>query len=306
MTRLAARKTVTHEHDDASCLNGQGASVCLHMATTVKHVLGIATAALLLGGSPAFAQGTQVKPPEAVQDPETAPETPPDTGRPFKPDSLSEPKALPEVIPLDELQEFGLPEGTIDPETGELLTLTPKEEAAAPIDKPDYSRLPESEERAVRLDALFERLQAEDNSVSANLIAEEIWAIWLDSGSASVDMLLRRGTAAQKRGNDRLARRMYNHVIELSPDYAEGWARSARLALEEDDLSRALSEVTQALILEPRQFYAHWTLGNIFEKIGRTEDAYETYKEAARLYPELLPVKERLKMMKGSIEGDVL
>ena len=282
--------------------------MCLHMKRSVKHFLGLATAALLLSTvTPAFAQDTQVEPPEAVQDPETSPET----VRPFKPDSLSEPDALPEVIPLDELQDFGLPEGTIDPETGELLTLTPKDlgdkdEAAAPIDKPDYSRLSESEERTVRLDALFERLQAEDNAESANLIAEEIWAIWLDSGSSSVDMLLRRGTAAQKRGNDRLARRMYNHVIELSPDYAEGWARSARLAYEEDDLSRALSEVTQALILEPRQFYAHWTLGNIFEKIGRTEDAYETYKEAARLYPELLPVKERLEMMKGSIEGDVL
>lgn len=291
--------------------------MCLHMTNSVKHLLGMATAALLLSAAaPAFAQDVRIEPPEAVQDPEVQPETPPETDRPFMPDSLGEPRPLLEIIPLDELEKLGLPEGTIDPETGELLTLTPKDlapkdpapkdEAAAPIEKPDYSRLPESEERAVRLDALFERLQAEENAQSANLIAEEIWAIWLDSGSASVDMLLRRGTAAQKRGNDRLARRMYNHVIELSPDYAEGWARSARLALEEDDLSRALSEATQALILEPRQFYAHWTLGNIFEKVGRTEEAYETYKEANRLYPELKPVKDRLEMMKGDIEGDVL
>jgi len=211
----------------------------------------------------------------------------PDSAQPLSPDNLPEPKALPETIPLDQLEGLDLPDGTL-------------------IEQPDYSRLPESEERSVRLDALFERLQAKDNAEAANLIAEEIWAIWLDSGSASVNMLLRRGTAAQKRGDDRLARRMYNHVTELSPDYAEGWARSARLALEEDDLSRALTEVTQALILEPRQFYAHWTLGNIFEKIGRTEAAYEAYKEANRLYPELMPVKDRLEMMKGSIEGDVL
>lgn len=286
--------------------------MCLHMTNSVKHVLGMATAALLLSvAAPATAQDTQVEPPEAVQDPEANQAPKVTQERKFEPDSLGEPEPPLQIIPLDELEKLGLPEGTIDPETGELLTLTPKDlepkdEAAAPIEKPDYSRLPESEERAVRLDALFERLQAEENAQSANLIAEEIWAIWLDSGSSSVDMLLRRGTAAQKRGNDRLARRMYNHVIELSPDYAEGWARSARLALEEDDLSRALSEVTQALILEPRQFYAHWTLGNIFEKVGRTEEAYETYKEANRLYPELKPVKERLEMMKGDIEGDVL
>lgn len=138
------------------------------------------------------------------------------------------------------------------------------------------------------------------------MVAEEIWAVWLDSGSQSVNLLLRRGNAAHKRGNKSLARRMYNHVTELSPDYAEGWARSGRLALEEEDFSRALSEVTQALILEPRHFYAHWTLGNIFERVGRTEPAYEAYKEANRLYPELKAVKDRLELMQGDIDGDVL
>ena len=273
--------------------------MCLPMRVLKALRISVAVTALLVSAQSAFAQEAQTLP------------NPPDSAQPLSPDNLPEPKALPETIPLDQLEGLDLPDGMIDLETGEILEPAPsleteEEKVAAPIEQPDYSRLPESEERSVRLDALFERLQAEDNAEAANLIAEEIWAIWLDSGSASVNMLLRRGTAAQKRGDDRLARRMYNHVTELAPDYAEGWARSARLAYEEDDLSRALSEVTQALILEPRQFYAHWTLGNIFEKIGRTEEAYETYKEANRLYPELMPVKDRLEMMKGSLEGDVL
>ena len=265
-------------------------------------------AVFLMGTAPAFAQDTQIKPPKPVQDPDAQQENQ------FQPDRLPQDDSSPEAIPLEELREFGLPDTLLNPQTESEAdgdTDSAEEALAAgaietPLEKPDYSHLPESEERALRLNALFERLQAEENAEKANLIAEEIWAIWLDSGSSSVDMLLRRGTAAQKRGNDRLARRMYNHVIELAPDYAEGWARSARLAYEENDLSRALTEVTKALLLEPRQFYAHWTLGNIFEKIGRSEEAYETYKEANRLYPELMPVKERLEMMKGSIEGDVL
>lgn len=273
--------------------------MCLPMSQFIRNVCGTTAIALLFSVSaPSFAQTSPAEPiaPQQDEDREIVPDVIPDRIAP------PEEVPLPEAVPLDELKRLGLSEGPFDTDTQE----EGEDLAETKIEKPDYSHLPESEERVVRLDALFERLQAEENAESANLIAEEVWAIWLDSGSASVDMLLRRGTAAQKRGDRRLARRMYNHVIELSPEYAEGWARSARLALEEDDLSRALSEATQALILEPRQFYAHWTLGNIFEKIGRTEPAYEVYKEANRLYPQLLPLKDRLEMMKGSIEGDVL
>jgi len=179
-------------------------------------------------------------------------------------------------------------------------------EEPAGIDKPDYSQLTPDAERTVRLDKLFKRLKTETNAEDANLIAEDIWAVWLDSGSASVDFLLRRGTAAQKRGEIKLARRMYDHVTTLEPDYAEGWARSSRLALEEKDLGRALVEAAQALVFEPRHFYALWTMGNVFEQLGRHEDAVEAYSEANKLYPELKAVKDRLGELQNDIDGDVL
>jgi tetratricopeptide (TPR) repeat protein len=179
-------------------------------------------------------------------------------------------------------------------------------EEPSSIDKPDYSHLTPDAERTVRLDKLFERLKAETNAEDANLIAEDIWAVWLGSGSASVDFILRRGTAAQKRGEKKLARRMYDHVTTLNPDYAEGWARSSRLALEEKDLGRALVEASQALIYEPRHFYALSTMGNVFEQLGRQEEALEAYREANKLYPELKAVKDRLEALQSDIDGDVL
>ena len=103
-----------------------------------------------------------------------------------------------------------------------------------------------------------------------------------------------------------LARRMYDHVTTLSPDYAEGWSRSARLSLEEKDFKRAFVDVGQALLYEPRHFYALWTLGNICEKLGLQLQALEAYKEAHRLYPELSAVKDRLGVLEQRVEGDVL
>ncbi len=169
-----------------------------------------------------------------------------------------------------------------------------------------YQALPPMAERQARLEDLFARLKADSDEEKAELIAEEIWAIWLDSGSPSVNMLLRRGTAAEKRRDIALARRMYDHVTSLSPDFAEGWARSARLAYSEDDLSRCVSEVMQALVLEPRHFYALWTLGNALERLGRDEEALKAYEEAHRLYPALDAVNRQIEKLRGRVEGDVL
>lgn len=176
----------------------------------------------------------------------------------------------------------------------------------ADADAPDYSRLSLAEERAIRLNDMFERLAEADNAESGALVAEEIWAVWLNSGSASVNLLLRRGADAQTRNRNKLARVMYDHVTELEPNYAEGWARSSRLALEERDFARAVSEAVRALTLEPRHFYALWTLGNVLERLGRQDDALDAYREANRLYPTLESVSERVDALEAILDGGVL
>lgn len=162
------------------------------------------------------------------------------------------------------------------------------------------------EDRAKMLKELFATLKAETNEEDAKLVAEEVWAVFLQSGSASVDFLLHRGIAAQNRGNNKLARRMYDHVLRLEPDYAEGWSRSGRLAAEEKDLSRAVSDTTQALILEPRHFYALWTLGNILETLERPDDAFEVYEQANKIYPEHKQIKARVERLRESAKGKAL
>ena len=172
--------------------------------------------------------------------------------------------------------------------------------------EPDYSKLSPSAERAAKLDDLFVKLAEREDEEGANLVAEEIVAIWMESGSASVNLLLRRGSEASAKGNPKLARKMYNHAVDLEPEFAEAWARSARLALTQKDYNRALNESLKTLELEPRHFYTLWTLGNVLEVLNRPDEALETYREANRLYPELKVVKERLEQLEIEIGGTVL
>jgi tetratricopeptide (TPR) repeat protein len=220
---------------------------------------------------------------------------------------MTAPMASAQVVTPPDEQDLPPPEPILPELLEPQIETTPEEFSDKPvIEKPDYSRLSAEEERAARLDALFIRLADADDDEQAELIAEEIWAIWLDSGSASINFILRRGTAAQGRGDIKLARRMFDQTVTLQPDYAEGWARSARLALQEKDLSRALTEAATTLTLEPRHFYALWTMGNVFEQLGRSEEALEAYREANKLHPQLKAVKERLDALESTINGDVL
>ena len=99
---------------------------------------------------------------------------------------------------------------------------------------------------------------------------------------------------------------MFDNVTRLSPEYAQGWAQSSRLALEEKDFTRALTEAAYALSLEPRHFNVLWTLGNSFEQLGRHEEAREAYRQAHAIYPELAPVKDRLGAIEAERHEDVL
>jgi tetratricopeptide (TPR) repeat protein len=162
------------------------------------------------------------------------------------------------------------------------------------------------EDRAEKLEVLFKTLKAAPSEEEAKLVAEEVWAVFLQSGSASVDFLLLRGIAAQSEGDGTLARRMYDHVIRLQPEYAEGWARSSRLAIEEDDLNRAVADITQSLMIEPRHFYALWTLGNILEKLGKQDEAFEAYEEAYKIYPLHPEIKARVEFLRDGVKGKAL
>ena len=252
-------------------------------------------AALLIAiAAPAFAQTGPQDAPDP-DEPIYTPETPPDVILP--------PGTAPALPPqLD---------GTPRPGEGDNALETPDGDVFAPAapdlaPAPDYSALPPAAEREARLVALFDRLRDEEDVERAKLVSEEIWALWMDSGSASVNYLLTRADEAQRKGQTRKARRFLDLMTGLEPDFAEAYARSARLALDEENYSRAVADASEALIREPRHFYAMWTLGNVLERIGKSEAALEVYEEAHALFPLLGGVKDRLDALRGEVLGDVL
>jgi tetratricopeptide (TPR) repeat protein len=225
-------------------------------------------AALLAGGALALAAGAQDD------------GTPPKDKQPgAAPNATPEGDGRLRVVPGPELQ-------SIDPRLFDLPGRDASEGAAADAVEPEAPEEPPMT-RAERMDALFVELAEAENDEDARFIAEEIEALWSDSGSPTVDLLTDRATDALDVGEPRLARELINGALELGPEHAEAWAESARIALVEDELGIALEHIERAVSLEPRHYYALTELGLILERLESAQGAFEAFQRALELNPRL-------------------
>lgn len=159
-----------------------------------------------------------------------------------------------------------------------------------------------AETRAERLDRLFAALQAAD-PFNAGTVENDIWTAWLESGSATVDLLMRRGMLAQERGELSAARDFYSAAIRLDPAYAEAWHRRASVFLQEDNVGGALSDIGETLKREPRHFAALVGLGLVLEQLDKKKEALEAYRSALKLYPWMEEARAGAARLEPMIDG---
>ncbi|WP_233355811.1 tetratricopeptide repeat protein [Henriciella litoralis] len=141
-------------------------------------------------------------------------------------------------------------------------------------------------------DEMFEELKTAPTEEEATSVALDIWAAWMESGSAAADLVMERAVTAQSNGELELARELYDRVIAIQPDYAEVYNRRASLFLLEDNMPEALRDVNEALRLEPRHFGAWVGLGRVLEQLGAPDEALVAYQEALKIHPTLAPARD--------------
>lgn len=154
-----------------------------------------------------------------------------------------------------------------------------------------------------RLNTLFADLKAADSEDSAQTIEQQIWAAWMDSGSATIDLLVTRAGEAMKAKDNGLAMQLLDTVVELKPDYAEGWNRRATLHYVMKNYGESLGDIQRTLALEPRHFGAMSGLGSIFRILGDDEAAFEIYSRALEVHPYLKGARSAVEDLKDSVEG---
>ena len=165
------------------------------------------------------------------------------------------------------------------------------------------SQRPEHGERTYSLDTLFEALKVAPDEASAKAIEDRIWALWMVSGSDTCNVLMSRAKMAADGRDYGLAIKLLNAVIELRPEYTEGWNRRATVYYLQKDYAHSLADIREVLAREPRHFGALSGLGAIMQEIGDDKHALEAYRRALAIDPHLEHIGEVVKTLSEKVEG---
>lgn len=128
-------------------------------------------------------------------------------------------------------------------------------------------------------------LTAEADAGEATRLANEIQERWTHSGSAVIDLLLRRGTDAIQDGEYARAISHLTALTDHAPDFAEGWNQRATAFFLMDEFGAAIADIEQVLILEPRHFGALAGLGIMLQQLGDEAGALRALRAAAQIHP---------------------
>ena len=152
---------------------------------------------------------------------------------------------------------------------------------------------------------LLDRLEQAD-PVEAGHIDRQIKMEWSKSGSAAMDLLLKRGRDALERGDLDMAADHLTALTDHAPDFAEAWHQRASLWFRMERYGLALSDLERALTLNPNHYEALFGLAVILETLEQFELAYRAYALVQQMHPHYVEAKEALLRLEDRVRGRAL
>ena len=137
------------------------------------------------------------------------------------------------------------------------------------------------------LDGLFERLAVTTSDEEASNITREIWQRWTANDDPNISQLMQIGIRGLSYSSYRRALQSFDQVIEMAPEFAEGWNRRATLYYHIKEYRRSIDDIKQTLRLEPRHFGAWSGLGLISVAQDNYSGALAAFKKALSINPHL-------------------
>jgi tetratricopeptide (TPR) repeat protein len=158
--------------------------------------------------------------------------------------------------------------------------------------------------RAERLDKLFADLKRERNEKAAERIANQIYMVWNDSGSASVDLMMQWAQKAIQEQKFDVAMDFLDEVVTLQPDFVEGWNRRATVNFLMKNYAKSMADIDKVLELEPRHFGALSGLAQVMADTGRKEQALKAWQRVLDLYPMLRNAQQQVSTLSEDLAGE--
>jgi tetratricopeptide (TPR) repeat protein len=158
-------------------------------------------------------------------------------------------------------------------------------------------------ERAKLLDNLYAYLATADSDAQARPIALAIERLWLFADSDTIGLLMDRSARAVSVKNLDLAIKLMDSVVDLAPDYAEGWNRRAYVHYLRNDVERMVGDLRRCLALEPNHYRALDGLAQILRETGQKKAALKAYQRLIEVHPTASGAQDALKDLSRDVDG---
>lgn len=137
---------------------------------------------------------------------------------------------------------------------------------------------------ADEIDTLLDRLRTAPPGEAANA-ERDVERAWSRSGSAAMDLLLKRGRDALAAGDFKAAIDHLTALTDHAPRFAEGYHLRATAYFRRELFGPAIDDLEMTLALNPDHFNAIFGLAVIFEELDRTRQAAALYRRVLALNP---------------------
>ena len=174
-----------------------------------------------------------------------------------------------------------------------------REQALVALDSPDAAARREAVAQlglsGTMTDAgvLLEHLRDEDADVRT-LAERAVWQVWGRSGDPEVDDLLKRGIHHMEEGQMGQAVVAFTRVIDLRPDFAEGWNKRATVYYLIGDYDQSRKDCDEVIKRNPSHFGALSGYGLIYVQLGELPRALEYFERALGINPNLEVVEQSI------------
>ena len=163
--------------------------------------------------------------------------------------------------------------------------------------------------KAMRLDALFDRLRTASDEYEAGKIEKEIGELWSQSGRSEIDEQFTQATFPFIEGKFQSALHILDEIVQRAPNWTEGWYMRATvhtiLGLHSvaGAFDRCLVDAQRVLQLESRHFHALSTMAACYEGKGEFREALAAHRKALAFHPFLQGSLDMIPELEKKIRG---
>ncbi len=149
-----------------------------------------------------------------------------------------------------------------------------------------------------KLDALFDRLQNTRDAAEAQRTEAAIWQIWIEPEDPAAGSIMRLALDAQQRGDLFGAFALFDAIVNLKPDFAEGWNRRATVLYQLGRYEDSRKDAEKTVELEPRHFGALSGLGLIATAKNDDDAALAAFERALSFNPHMAQVRANVEALR--------